>query len=483
VTSFRVFASLGALPLFAAAGLGLVAFVPALRGKPLAPRLGWAFLLGVAWNGLALFTMSRVLHVSLRRSTILPVLLLPAAFALVWRFRRIAGEAPALRPAEGPLREPLVLAPAAVGTALFVALLVHALSVAEDGYDPMMTWDPHAAYVREARTVDAPIFLEKQWFLNNPRYPLLMPLMQVAIREVFDTSDDVRIPRPAYAAFYSVFLLILFDAAAPLAGRRAASVATLVAALLPLLNFQIDGGAVSSYSDLPLGLFWGAGLVLLIEAPLSWTASLSAGLLLGAAANAKAEGLLLALVALGAAGVSRLAGLRPGDRSRALKTLLGAGAVVAFCAALYLSWRASVPNRFSESWERVTPYSLAKGVIRAVPKILGPIGHEMNVRPVWERFWWMAPVVLVAGARALRRRESLPFLAALAGGLVVYFASYGGTLWDPAELVHPTWNRFMIQLALPFFIVFTFCLREALFPQDPTMFRRSARESVPAFAT
>jgi hypothetical protein len=157
--------------------------------------------------------------------------------------------------------------------------------------------------------------------------------------------------------------------------------------------------------------------------------------------------------------------------------LLGVGAIVVFCAAPYLSWRASVPNRNSENWERVTPSSLARGVVRAVPKILGPIGREMSYRPVWERFWWMAPVVLLAGARAFRRREVLPFLVAIAGGLGVYLVTYGGTGWDPAVLVHPTWNRFMIQLVLPFFVLFAFCLRETLFSRDAAMVRTRADES------
>ncbi len=479
----RVLASLGALPLFIGAGLGLVWLSPPLCEKPLPARLGWAFLLGVAWNGLALFAMSHLFHVPLRRSTILTVLFLPLAPGLVRFFRRARRGAPERLRADEPLHKPLVLASAAAGAVIFSALLVHALSVAEDGYDPMMTWDPHAAYVREARTVDAPVFLERRWFVNNPRYPLLMPLMQVTIREVFDTNNDVRIPRPAYAMFFAAFLLILFDTAVPFVGRRCASVATLVAGLLPLLSFNIEGGAITSYSDLPLGLFWGAGLVLLTEAPPSWPSSLLAGLLLGAAANAKAEGVLLALVALGAAALGIVVAVRPRDRSRAVKNLLGASLVATLCAAPYLSWRASVPNRYSEEWERLTPSSLAKGVVRAVPEILGPIGREMNDRPVWERFWWMAPVVLVAGARGLRRREVLPFLLAIGGGLVLFLLSYGGTAWDPAALVHPTWNRFMLQLALPFFIVFAVCLREVLFPQDPSPLRPGGGESAPALAT
>jgi hypothetical protein len=372
----------------------------------------------------------------------------------------------------GAAFEPFTASAIVAGTLISGALFLHALSFVEDGFDPMMTWDTNARYVRAARTVDAPVFFDEKVFLNNPRYPLLMPLMQVAIQEVFDTNEDERVFRPAYAIFFPVFLLVLFDTASIWAGRRAAALAALVAALLPLLSFNIEGGAVSSYSDLPLACFWGGGFLLLLSAsPLSFSSAIGAGLLLAGAVLTKAEGLLLSAPALAVAGAGSLIGLRgaemtPAKRRSLAACFAAAGLLVVAAAVLYASWRRLVPDRHSFEWDQTTLSGVARGTISVFPRLLRPIAREMGDRETWERFWWLAPVVLFVGWRGLRRRVSLTLGLAIASGLFIYFLSYGGTNWPAADLVHPTWNRLMIQQSLPFFVIFALCLREALFPDE-----------------
>ena len=64
-------ASLGGVALFLAAGLGLAELVPAVRALPWPRRLAWAYLLGIAGLAGALYALSHVVDVPLRRPAIL----------------------------------------------------------------------------------------------------------------------------------------------------------------------------------------------------------------------------------------------------------------------------------------------------------------------------------------------------------------------------------------------------------------------------
>jgi hypothetical protein len=88
----------------------------------------------------------------------------------------------------------------------------------------------------------------------------------------------------------------------------------------------------------------------------------------------------------------------------------------------------------------------------------------MSLWDVWTFFWWMAPVVLLAGWkgwRGRRRAVSIPLFLAVASPLAVVWGAY--TIhWQPAALVPVTWNRFLIQGALPLFLLLALSLRPLL---------------------
>ncbi|MEO8055956.1 MAG: hypothetical protein ABI768_12435 [Acidobacteriota bacterium] len=466
-TAYRVFAALGGVALLAAPGWAITSFIPSLRRKPVLLRCAWSYLLGCAFTGFVLYALSHWGGVEFRRGTILAVLLLPLA-AAAWARRKAPRSTPPPHSSSGRAARAAVVAAAVSGAFVSAAVLVDALSGVQCGFDARMTWNAHAGFVRAARTVDAPVLLDGGTYLHNPKYPLLLPVLQVAIQETFDTDDDERVTRPLYAFFLPVLFLVVFDVAEARAGALAAALIVLAMTLLPGLAFEWDGGAITSYADIPLGLFWGGGLVLLMSAPWRPPEALAAGLLLGAGALTKTEGVLLGAIVVVLVALQALRRARRMNRLGPVRAAALAAAVFAAAAALCVSWRAQVPNRNSETWDEVTAGQIATGVAQRLPAVLHFVRIEMARPEVWSRFWWLAPALFLLGARALTRPFARGLIVASAGALVVYAAAYGGSGWTPEHLVHPTWNRFLSQLAVPLYVLLACAVADA--------FGRSQRE-------
>ena len=258
-----------------------------------------------------------------------------------------------------------------------------------------------------------------------------------------------------------MLLLVVFDLARDRAGPTAAASTVLAMSLLPALAFEWDGGAITSYADIPLGLFWGGGLLLVMKAPWSVPEALAGALLLAAGALSKPEGLLIGGLAMA---LVLVRAARRAVRMKRVRPVRAAG----FAAALFLagallsvSWRAAIPNRNSETWDDVTPSQLVHGLRERLPDVLHFIRIEMTRPEVWSGFWWLAPAVFVLGAPVLARPSSRPLLVAIAGALILYAAAYAASGWAPKDLVHPTWNRFLSQLAVPLYLLFAHALGDA----------------------
>ena len=84
-----VVAGLGGVLLFLAAGCGLVELLPALRERPLAARLGWSYLLGVAAVAGSTYVLGIAFDVRIRRGVVLaPAAVLVVAGLLARTLRR-----------------------------------------------------------------------------------------------------------------------------------------------------------------------------------------------------------------------------------------------------------------------------------------------------------------------------------------------------------------------------------------------------------
>jgi hypothetical protein len=450
-----------ALALFSGTGWALTSLVPTLRKLPAAPRWGYGYLLGVAWTCIALYALSHGLGFPLRLPAILAVAAIPALAAV---FSRSTGSA---RVDSRPQRPgPRLVFGLAVAFAVLVsiALLADAVASPESDWDGRMTWTMQARWIWAAGTVDPPVLLERKWFVSHPQYPALMPVAQVVAMEIHGRADDDRVARPLYAAFFPALLSILYDACRRWLGRRTAAWVLLIAANVPLLSFVGEAGARSSYSDLPLACFYGAGLILLIFRP-RLPEGLAAGLLLAAAALTKNEGLPLCLAALGlGAWVACSVLLRSRHRPwvRAVAPVAAAALLAIAAIGLLHSWRSHIPNRQDEMY--LARFGIRQLAADFLPhaRVAAPLAAgRMLERDQWGLFWPLALTLAALGARGLRRAPGLRLALAAAAPLAVGLLAYTFHP-DPAYMVGVTWNRMLLHAAVPLFLLLGACLRSSL---------------------
>lgn len=366
------------------------------------------------------------------------------------------------------------MAVAGILTLVCLGLLAEAVTNPVTNWDSRMIWSTQARYIRAEGTVDAIVLRKPQWYIDHPRYPLLLPVAQVAVLEAFGAGGDRDIFRALYAALFPAFVLVLHDGARRWAGRAPAALAVLAAAGVPALTFWGDGGAASAYSDLPLACFFGAGLVLLLRSRRQVSGGLAAGLLLAGAVLAKNEGSLLAAFALvgsiGGLCVTRPLLRRRRGQGRAgwvrhAAPLLAAVVPVLLALGLFASWRSGIPNRYDERYaDFVDLGDFWPGVVTRIPLLAPVLAKEMASWEVWVLFWWVAPVVVAAGWRGWRgrwRAVSCPLVLGLAAPLAVIWGAYS-VHWDPVDLALVTWSRFLVQASLPLFLLLSLSLRDLL---------------------
>jgi hypothetical protein len=460
-------ASLAAVALFLGTGLGLTLCLPGFAKTGLAGRLGFAYVLGVAWIGLFLYAASHFALVPLDGPLVFLAAALPLAAGLAVAVRLLVlrrWRPPAPRPARRPLWRLGWVWLSLLGVLVSSAVLGSALTHPLEDWDGRMTWTAQATFVRDAGTVDAEVLRFPKSFISHPRYPLLMPLAQIAALEAAG-SDDERVVRVIYALFFPALVLLVLEAGRRWAGSRAALLTALALLTIPWIPFDPEGGATGAYSDLPLACFFGGGLLLLLRGRPRASDGLAAGLLLAAALLTKNEGLPEVLIALALAALS--AGLavlrrRRSGRSRVLATALAGGLCI---AALWLlvSWRSQIPNRYDESYfETFSIASFTRNLASPRPFTTIPViaGRMLNPR-LWGGFWWLAPVLFVAAAPAFRRpptaylaiAAAIPLLAAWAAYAQVSAAVYYATV---------TWNRLLLQGCVPVFGLLALAVRRWL---------------------
>ena len=334
--------------------------------------------------------------------------------------------------------------------------------------DGRMTWDLHARYMRAEQTASPLALRSPAVFVTHPQYPPLLPLLQtVALEAVGADPAEDRFVRPLYALFFPAAVLLVLQAAAPLAGAPAAAAAALVASALPALSLFDDGGPSSTYSDAPLGALFGGACLLLLRARSRPGATLVAALLLSAAVLAKNEGTLLAgglLLAWSAGGLFRRAWKLASPRRLLLEALPWLAAIGA--RFLLVRWRAAIPNRWDEGYEQLSlaairPDVAARKLLAALPEILRAFADWR----LWSVAWLLVALLLVVRGRTVLRAAAPRFVAwAALLPPAVGLLAYAVTPWgDVAGLVRVTWARFLLQGALPGLVLLALLLRE---PRD-----------------
>jgi hypothetical protein len=456
-----------AVALFLGAGLGLTVCLPGFAKTGLAGRLAFAWVLGVAWIGLFLYTASHFARARLDGPLVFLAAFLPLAAGLAAAVRLLVlrrWREPAPRAARRPLRTigwvGLSLLAILVSSAVLASSLTHPL----EDWDGRMTWTAQAIFVRDAGTVDAEVLRSPKSFISHPRYPLLMPLAQIAALEAAG-SDDERIVRAVYAMFFPALVLLVLEAGRRWAGSRAALLTALALLTIPWIPFDREGGATGAYSDLPLACFFGGGLLLLLRGRPRASDGAAAGLLLAAALLTKNEGVPEVLIALALSGWSAGAALlrhRRSGRSRLLAAALACGLCLG-ALGLLVSWRSSVPNRYDESYfETFSVASFARNLASARPFTTIPvIAGRMYSTELWGLFWWLAPVLFVAAPPSFRRPPTAFLAVAVAVPLLAAWSAYA-QVSTAAYYASVTWNRILLQACVPLFGLLALAVRKWL---------------------
>jgi len=477
---------LGAVALFAVPGYGLTEFFPTLRRRPLPRRVAYGYLLGVAAVAGSLYALSHVGGVPLRPPAVWATAAAPAlaglAAGLVRRrrarsapprspgrragSRALAADAGGFSRAAAWIRHlggPLAAACALAAALICLGVFAESVTNPPHDWDGRMTWCTQARYVRAAGTVDAGVLLDGRWYITHPQYPLLMPVAQVAAMEAFGADPDSPLPRAVYAAFLPALLLLIYDGTRRAAGRTAGALAALAATAAPFFLYG-EGGAESTYSDLPLACFYGAALVLLLgpRPRVDPGLAVAAGLLLAAAVLTKNEGAVLACLALALgwrAGGPAGASLRHPSRAVAWR-FAAAVAPVMLALAFFASWRAGIPNRQDENYpELMQAGHVWPGIVTNAAAFVPVMIDKMNRFGHWAGFWWLVPAALLAGRRALRHPRVRSYLAAAAGPPAIAWAACS-IHPQPAFLASVTWERFLLQSVVPLLIVLACALAE-----------------------
>lgn len=457
-----------AISLFLGAGLGLTVCLPGFAKTGLAGRLAFAYLLGVAWIGLFLYLASHFGRVPMDGPLVFIASFIPLGAGAVVAVRRLAmrrWREPAARRPRRPLQTLGWTGLYLLAVVVSSAVLANALTQPLEDWDGRMTWSAQAIYVRDAGTVDAPVLRSPVSFVSHPRYPLLMPLVQTAALEATG-SDDERVFRAVYAAFFPALVFLVIDAARRWAGARAALLTGFALLTVPWIPFFREGGATGAYSDLPLACFAGGGFLLLLRGRPRASIGVAAGLLLAAAILTKNEGLPEAGAAIALAGMSGAAAAlrrRPGSAKARLLATGVAFSLLLAAFGLLIDWRSAIPNRYDELYfEKFSVAVFVRNLASARAfSTLPVIASRMFSLEAWGPFWWLVPLVFLAAAPSPRRPPTALLALAAATPVAAAWSAYS-QVQAADYYAGVTWNRILLQAAVPGFTLLALAIREIL---------------------
>ena len=172
------------------------------------------------------------------------------------------------------------------------------------------------------------------------------------------------------------------------------------------------------------------------------------------------------MLAPAAVGLALLTGLLRSHRQEHLAPALApagwAALGVAAALGLFLSWRAGIPNRFDEAYlERAAWRDLGPAAWVRLAEVAPTLVRQTFGMEHWGLLFWAVPAVLAAGWRALQRRGGVPVLLAALAPVALALAAYASNL-HRVRLAEVSWNRFLLQAALPGLVAVALALRGLL---------------------
>jgi hypothetical protein len=457
--ALRFLEILAPLATFLVVGAALQIILPRPLEESLAARFGYAFLLGIAWIGLASWTVGLLWGAPLNRELFLGTALaaiVPAGVVVALRRGRVGGWSCGRNGSSNRLRSVPLFFGWLLVVAASLALAADMLVKPVYDFDGRMSWGTQARYLQASESVLPRVLTDEVSYVIHPRYPILMPLVQVATVELAGVDFDGFAVRPLYLLVFLALVGIVVAALRRLAGDDSAGLTMMLFLSAPALLWNPDVGVRGTYSDLPLAAFLGGGFLVLFDRrsrSQDWRGAVG-GLLLAAAVGTKNEGLILAPVVCIIAMTGELV---DGSRAHSVKrgglgASLLASIIVGLAVLLVVSWRTQIPNRNDESYlESLSVANVASGLLTTVPDVVFAVIRQSLDPTNWGAVFWIAPLLVMVGWKGLTNRTAIASLAWIGVHSGLAFSAYA--LAPDLGIVAVTWSRFIVQMLVPFMVV------------------------------
>ena len=423
---------LAALATEFAAGFGLTVFLLKQR-LTITEHVAVAWLLGTAVISLALWLSGFVLH-GLVLQGVVTIFTVWLGVAGVARYRKLPAlvKRPFISATEILFWVILALELAAV----VVLSLQHTL-----GWDGLTVWELKARYAfLNQGVIPSQYFSDPARQFSHPEYPLLLPLTETWLYLWLGDCDQFWV-KLLFPIWYCAGVLMLLVAAQYVAQRR--WIGWLTVLLFPLVPaiHSAPGGAAVGYADVPLGAIYIAALFYLLRylAERSGEALVLCLALSATLPWMKREGAVLwSVLAIFAAATlwQRQA------RSFAVLFLLPGALVLAgwkiFCAVEH-----TLPSRDFVGVGLQTFF----GNIGRSGKICREVYLTLTAMQLWDIFWLLTLVALVAALVRCRNSVTLAVCWSVVVPLGCYSATYLFSAW-PNYVAHidTSFPRLLIQL-------------------------------------
>jgi len=402
--------------------------------------LGEAFLFGAGLTGTLLF-LAGLIHVPLAAALAVIVVLAIIRIATTPRASDTRHPTPGTRLATAMMCLPLI-----------ALIFITAITPLSD-FDGRAFWVLKAKGIAHERAIDGPFFHGATLDPRN-RYPILIPLDGAAIFGIAHDLDDRQI-RWFYLALLIALALMVRERICRLVTPAAGAWCAAILVWLPQFAVEIEGGALSGYSDIAIAAFAAGAFFELVDG-----VSQSRGLAVSQDFDAshprdratarprdlqfavwlvflvltKSEGLPFALVFL----IIGAFVFRKRIAIPAIATTIAA-------IALFV-WRARIPAGDEEDILRMLPTVFGK--LHHLADALAAFPRHMLLLQRWGIFWIAVVIAAVLTLRVDKRIATIA-ISVIAAMLTVYASVYVATDWVVSDLIAVTADRLLMHVVAP----------------------------------